>query len=120
MTRFNVLGLGTALPEHSISQQGAATFAATVVAPEACDSNNMPALVQALYRRAGVQSRHSVLLETSSDDEATAERFYHAAKSVDDRGPGTAERMNRYEFEACRLAATAASIRSMSSGRESR
>ena len=109
MNRFNILGLGTALPPHAISQNGYATFAATVVAPEACDSNNMPGLVQVLYRRAGVQTRHSVLLASSSEDEATAERFFRRAKNIDDRGPGTAERMNRYELEAGRLAATAAS-----------
>lgn len=108
MMSFQILGLGTALPVHSISQAGAATFATTAVAPESCDSNNMPALIQALYRRAGVHSRHSVLLETSSDDEATAERFYRAAHGPEDRGPGTAVRMQRYEHDAPRLASRAA------------
>lgn len=108
MTGFAILGLGTALPEHSISQVGAATFAATAVAPEAAESSNVPALIQALYRRAGVHSRFSVLLESSSDGEATAERFYRFANGIDDRGPGTAERMKRYEREAPLLAARAA------------
>jgi alkylresorcinol/alkylpyrone synthase len=108
MLSFRILGLGTALPKHSISQHGAATFAATAVSLEQPESSNVPGLIQALYRRAGVQTRHSVLLETSSDDEATAERFYRAAQSPDDRGPGTQERMERYEIEAPRLAAAAA------------
>ena len=79
---FVILGLGTALPEHCISQQGAATFATTCIAADAAESSNVPALVQALYRRAGVHQRHSVLLESSSDGEATAERFYEFAKSL--------------------------------------
>ncbi|MFN9720783.1 MAG: type III polyketide synthase [Planctomycetota bacterium] len=108
MMSFQILGLGTALPEHSISQQGAATFATTAVAQESVDSGNIPALIQALYRRAGVQSRHSVLLETSSDEEATAERFYRAAQNSGDRGPRTAERMLRYEHDAPRLVSVAA------------
>lgn len=107
---FEIIGLGTALPEHSISQAGAATFATTCVVPNAdaeSQARNTNALIQALYRRAGVQTRHSVLLESSSDGEATAERFYRFAKSAEDRGPSTAERMRRYESDAPRLAASA-------------
>jgi alkylresorcinol/alkylpyrone synthase len=116
MAAFSILGLGTALPEHFISQAGAATFAATVIVPQPADPDKMPALIQALYRRAGVQARHSVLLESSSDDEATAERFYRFAEDSQDRGPGTAERMKRYELEAPLLAAKAAARAIQSSG----
>ena len=84
-----------------------ATFAATCVAPELTGSRNPTGLIQALYRRAGVQSRHSVLLESSSDDEATAERFFEFVKGPEDRGPGTAKRMNRFEMEAPAIALTA-------------
>ena len=105
---FVILGLGTALPEHCISQQGAATFATTCIAADAAESSNVPALVQALYRRAGVHQRHSVLLDSSSDGEATAERFYEFAKSAEDRGPTTSQRMQRYEKEAGRLVVSAA------------
>ncbi|MEJ7591351.1 MAG: type III polyketide synthase [Planctomycetaceae bacterium] len=112
MNNLEILGLGTALPEHSISQAGMATFAATCVAPELTGSKNPSGLIQALYRRAGVQSRHSVLLESSSDDEATAERFFEFVKGPEDRGPGTAERMHRFENEAPKIAmkATAKAI----------
>lgn len=109
MSRFEILGLGTALPDHSISQAGAATFAATCVVPELTGSQNAPALIRALYLRAGVQSRHSVLLESSSDGEATAERFYRFANGSDDRGPSTVDRMKRYERDAPKLAVKAAS-----------
>jgi alkylresorcinol/alkylpyrone synthase len=107
-TGFDVLGLGTALPAHSISQAGAATFASTCIVPELTGPDNAPALVRALYRRAGVQSRHSVLLESSVDEEATAERFYQFARTPEDRGPGTAERMRRYERDAPAMALAAA------------
>ncbi len=118
MPGFSIIGLGTALPEHSISQSAAATFASTVVVPENEDSSKIPSLIQALYRRAGVQSRHSVLLESSSDGEATAERFYRFASDISDRGPGTAERMQRYERDAPLLAASAAAAALESSGIE--
>jgi len=104
MNGFKILGLGTALPDHTISQAAMATFAATCVAPELTGSKNPSGLIQALYRRAGVQSRHSVLLESSDDDEATAERFFEFVKGPDDRGPGTAQRMNRFEIEAPKIA----------------
>ncbi len=104
MNSFEILGLGTALPEHSISQKGMATFAATCVVPELTGSSNPSGLMEIMYRRAGVQTRHSVLLAESSDDEATAQRFFKFVKDGDDRGPGTAERMNRFELEAPKLA----------------
>lgn len=104
MTNFKILGIGTALPDYAISQQGAATFAATVIEPASAAGSNVSAVVQGLYRRTGVQTRHSVLLESSSNEEATAERFYRRAISIDDRGPSTSERMNRYELEAPRIA----------------
>lgn len=112
MNGFEILGLGTALPEYTISQSAMATFAATCVAPELTGSRNPSGLIQALYRRAGVLSRHSVLLESSSDDEATAERFFEFVKGPEDRGPGTAQRMNRFEREAPAIAlkATQAAI----------
>lgn len=116
MTGLEILGLGTALPAHNISQQAAAVFAASCVKSETEEQRNLPALIQALYRRAGVRQRHSVLLESSSDGEATAERFYRFAATADDRGPSTADRMQRYELEAPPLAAEAAGAAIKQSG----
>jgi len=104
MNSFEILGLGTALAEHSISQTGLAEFATTCVAPDPSGSGRSPALIQALYRRSGVQSRHSVLLESSCDDEARAERFFKFSSGPDDKGPGTAQRMDRFERESPRIA----------------
>ncbi|MFM7166479.1 MAG: hypothetical protein ACKO3T_14660, partial [Planctomycetaceae bacterium] len=61
MTGLEILGLGTALPAHKISQQAAAVFAASCVKSDTEEQRNLPALIQALYRRAGVRQRHSVL-----------------------------------------------------------
>ena len=109
MKPFEILGLGTALPEHSISQSGAAAFASTCVHPETTGGRSVAEVIQTLYRRAGLERRHSVLLESSTDGEATAERFYRFAASGGDRGPATSVRMQRYELEAPRLAVEAAS-----------
>ena len=108
MNTFEILGLGIALPEHSISQTGLSVFATTCVSPDPSGSGKSPALIQALYRRSGVHSRHSVLLESSSDDEAKAERFFKFSSGPDDKGPGTAQRMNRFEREAPKIAFEAA------------
>lgn len=116
MTGLEILGLGTALPEYSISQEAASVFASTCVKSTVDEQRNLPALIQALYRRAGVRQRHSVLLESSSDGEATAERFYRFAADADDRGPSTADRMLRYEQEAPPLAAGAAAAAIEQSG----
>ena len=116
MTALEILGLGTALPVHNISQQAASVFAASCVKTDSDEQRNLPALIQALYRRAGVRQRHSVLLESSSEGEATAERFYRFAADASDRGPSTAERMQRYEIEAPPLAARAAAAAIEQSG----
>ncbi|MFM7057838.1 MAG: type III polyketide synthase [Planctomycetota bacterium] len=119
MRPFEILGLGTALPEHSISQSGAAAFAATCVHPDATGGRSVSEVIQTLYRRAGLERRHSVLLESSADGEATAERFYRFAKAADDRGPATSDRMQRYEQEAPRLAINAAADALRQSGLDS-
>lgn len=116
MRPFEILGLGTALPEHSISQFGAAAFAATCVHPDATGGRNVSEVIQTLYRRAGLERRHSVLLESSADGEATAERFYRFADSAADRGPATSARMQRYELQAPRLAVKAAAAALQQSG----
>ncbi|MEY3460304.1 MAG: hypothetical protein RL215_3461 [Planctomycetota bacterium] len=118
MRPFEILGLGTALPEHSISQSGAASFAATCVHSDTTGGRSVAEVIQTLYRRAGLERRHSVLLESSTDGEATAERFYRFAAGAEDRGPATSVRMQRYELEAPRLAVQAAAAALQQSGLE--
>jgi predicted naringenin-chalcone synthase len=106
MSPFEILGLGTALPEHSIVQSEAATFANACLAGEA-ESDRASTLVEALYRRSGVRSRHSVVLETSTSVIPASQTFYGESDSPDDRGPSTQDRMELYEATAPLLAVRA-------------
>ncbi|MGV2340923.1 MAG UNVERIFIED_CONTAM: hypothetical protein LVR18_45390 [Planctomycetaceae bacterium] len=96
MTGLEILGLGTALPAHKISQQAAAVFAASCVKSDTEEQRQSARPDTGTLSPRGVRQRHSVLLESSSDGEATAERFYRFAATADDRGPSTADRMQRY------------------------
>jgi predicted naringenin-chalcone synthase len=58
----------------------------------------------ALYRRSGVKSRRSVLVEPQPAGEPAKQTFYRPATTAEDRGPTTRERMEQYETEAIELA----------------
>lgn len=96
-----VLGLGTALPEVAVSQERAAAISTALV----CRDHRQERLLQTLFRRAGVNARHTVLLQ-HPDAEPD---LYRPPASEDDRGPSTAARMAVYEQAAAPLAARAAS-----------
>lgn len=106
MSGFRFLGLGTALPTHFIQQAEAADFAGTCLAGEA-ESANAGTLVKALYRRSGVQTRHSVVLDSSTNNDPATQHFYTPSDQPSHRGPGTAERMRKYEQDAPHLAEAA-------------
>ena len=59
-----------------------------------------PSLVKALYRRSGVQTRHSVVLDSSTGESPATQHFYSPSSEPDNRGPGTAERMQKYQADA--------------------
>lgn len=102
---FVVAGLGTAVPEHSISQADAARIAQTINVrrhPE------MERLVSVLYRRTGVQQRHSVLLHQSEGELEDRQNFYPPAADSEDNGPGIGARMAVYEGRASALGLEAA------------
>ena len=101
---FLIAGLGTAVPEHSIDQDEAAETAATLCGAAA----EQRRLVRALYRRSGVKTRRSVLLESSSDGGPARQSFYRQMTSEDCGEPTTGERMARYESAARPLALAAA------------
>ncbi|MCA9050686.1 MAG: type III polyketide synthase [Planctomycetaceae bacterium] len=105
---FEILGTGLALPPHSIAQEEAAEFAGTCLAGETHDVGRSAALVSALYRRSGVQTRHSVVLDSSTSAGSATQTFYPSSEERTELGPGTAERMQRYEADAPKLAAAAA------------
>ncbi len=101
---LQILGVGTAVPPHAISQADAADQAVNLLA----GSGQRTTAIPALYRRAGVHTRHLVLLESSPDGAAARQSFYPPARGADDAGPSTAQRMQRYESDAPGLAARAA------------
>ncbi|MGZ0174819.1 MAG: type III polyketide synthase [Planctomycetales bacterium] len=101
---LTIRGLGTATPEHSLSQADAAEMAIGLC----CSTAQQTKLLPALYRRTGVQTRHSVILEASTNGAAARQVFYRDAQNEHDAGPATSVRMDRYQSEAGPLAQTAA------------
>lgn len=93
MNRTCLIGIGTAVPDHTLHQADAATHAAMFNLSPKDDR-----IVQALYRRAGVKARSSVLA-----DREGCLRFYNPELEI----PSTAKRMRVYEQHAGTLAARA-------------
>jgi predicted naringenin-chalcone synthase len=92
-----IAGIGTALPPHRIRQDEAAELAQQY----ACENEAQVRLFKSIYRRAGVNTRHSVVLETTDGDLYGRQSFYGVTN------PTTQDRMRRYEHEARALALTA-------------
>jgi predicted naringenin-chalcone synthase len=97
-------GIGTAVPEHFMLQADAAEMAHVLAGP---DGRGVRTL-KALYRRSGIEKRHSVLLDLAEGPLGVRQSFYDPAPTPGDPGPTTAARMARYEAEAPSLAARAA------------
>jgi len=102
MTLF-IAGLGVATPTRSIAQHEAAEVAQSFVHGESANV----ALLPVLYRMTQVKRRGSVILDPPNG-ESFKQSFYSAAESPEDRGPTTAQRMQRYAMEAAPLAIEAA------------
>lgn len=98
-----IVGFGTAVPEHVLTQEETVELHTTFcrIDPERART------LRALYRRSGVQRRHSVVLDTSEGPLPLRQRFYPPARCEEDPGPTTASRMERYEKDAPPLAAEA-------------
>lgn len=96
--------IGTAVPAHFIAQRDAAGVAQTLCA----SSQGRQQVLTRLYQRSGVRTRHSVVLEGSTNGLPARQAFYLPATSHDDSGPTTAERMGRYEESAAALGLSAA------------
>ncbi len=103
---FEILGIGTVNPVHSIEQIEAATHAETLSC-SAESTEQQRRLLPVLYRRAGVKTRHSVVLESSTNGEMARQSFYPPAESESDQGPTTSQRMQAYESNAAFLAVSA-------------
>ena len=100
---LKIAGIGTAVPEFSISQRDAAEASKSFCRA----SDKKLRLIPALYRRSGVKKRHSVLLQAPAGDPFDRQSFYSRATDERDCGPTTLERMRVYEREAPRLAVQA-------------
>lgn len=98
----SILGLGTALPRHSVAQREAAEIAKTY----SCHTDEQKRLLPVLYRRTQVQRRSSVVIDCVGED-GIEQSFFPPARSPDDPGPTTRQRMERYADEAPALAQSA-------------
>ncbi|MBI3411175.1 MAG: type III polyketide synthase [Planctomycetes bacterium] len=99
----NILGIGTAVPRHRISQQEAAQ-AAVLLARCTPEQGNV---VAALYRHTEIAGRHMVIGRDVLGDVLngtckSGSRF--VPDGPDDSGPNTADRMRIYEREALPMA----------------
>jgi predicted naringenin-chalcone synthase len=93
-----IAGIGTSLPPYRISQNDAAEIAKQY----SCETAAQERLFLTLYRRAGVDGRNSVVLDTSEGPLAGRQSFYTS------EAPTTRDRMRKYEEAAGDLAAAAA------------
>jgi predicted naringenin-chalcone synthase len=94
---MSIAGIGTAVPSHRIDQADAAEIAAHYT----CETPRQEWRLKGMYRLAGVETRHSVLLGASDGDLNTRQSFYSHAS------PSTCERMREYENHAGALAIAA-------------
>ena len=81
---LEILGIGTAVPEHAIEQADAARQ----VIAACCDTAEQDRMIKVLYRRAGVRKRHCVVLESGTNGAPAGQTFYTRAKMPS--GPTTA------------------------------
>jgi predicted naringenin-chalcone synthase len=99
-----ILGMGTALPSHSISQADAAEVAKAVC----CTTQEQADALPSLYRQTGIERRHMVFNQHVVRDvlqgTTSTQSVFLPTGRPDDRGPSTAQRMKRYAEEAPPLA----------------
>lgn len=99
---LTILGLGTAVPEHTMNLTESLELATTLI----CENEQQVRLLQVLYRKSGVKNRHTVLpyrvaLDWVPPESSTGEKRVTL-------GPTTAERMQYYLEHAPPLAQRAA------------
>ena len=99
-------GFGTALPDHRFTQVELAELHAGFCKLD----EERGRTLAALYRRSGVKTRGSVVLEVADGALAARQSFYPPARDAEDRGPPTADRMRAYAQAAPRLATTASAL----------
>lgn len=98
-----IMGLGTSVPRFQVDCRTSAKFASQT----SCVDPEHARKVDVLYRRTGIDTRGSVLLDETPGEDATNE-FYPPALHPNDRGPSTKSRNDRYGTDAPDLAYRAA------------
>lgn len=101
---LSIEGIGTALPEHCLTQDEVVELHTTFCRIE----DRKARMLRALYRRSGIDTRHSVVVVGSEGPLEERQTFYPPARDDEDRGPTTVRRMEAYERHAPALAAAAA------------
>jgi predicted naringenin-chalcone synthase len=96
--RPTIAGIATALPPHRIHQPDAAEAARAF----SCETKEQDRIFSAIFRLSGVETRHSVVLDTPGGELTSRQSFYGATS------PTTRQRMQQYEEHAGPLAARAA------------
>lgn len=92
------------MPANLITQDDSARLAVELAGATCANS----AAIQLLYRKAGVQKRHSTVITCSTNGRPATQSFFPIAVGDADLGPTTRDRMLHYESAALELAATAA------------
>jgi predicted naringenin-chalcone synthase len=102
-----ILGLGTAVPDHSISQERAGAVARALC----CHTDDQAEILPGLYRQSGINQRHFVIGADVMDDILAGTRhsqsIFLASGGEGDYGPSTGARMEFYVREALPLACRA-------------
>ncbi len=105
---LSIRGIGTALPEHTISQERAAAVASKLC----CRTPEHTAALQALYRQSGIATRHFAIDAEVAQDVLDGTRhsasIFLPADENDDRGPTTGQRMRYFGERALPLTLRAA------------
>jgi predicted naringenin-chalcone synthase len=99
-----IAGMGTAVPEYSVTQKDAAEVAGKLC----CATEAERQWLRDVYEASGVQRRHSVLLNGHDGPATERQSFVDIENQTDPLGPTLSERMRRYESAAGPLATRAA------------
>ena len=87
---FRIAGIGTAVPRELITQDDAARLAIELAGQGDCHAT----AIRTLYRRTGVEKRHSTLITSSTNGRPATQSFFPVAADQCDRGPTTRVRMS--------------------------
>ena len=114
-------GIGTAVPAGSLTQSEAASISDALHPFH--DRNGRPRsddkrekLVHGLYRRSGVEKRHSVLLEPGQGEALGRQDFFRPAIDRAFEGPSTFQRMQQFQELAPGLALSSSRVAIESAG----